>query len=41
MSSFKKLVGERDKRFSSDWTRKKKARDYIEKPKIHENADTT
>ncbi|KAF2112948.1 hypothetical protein BDV96DRAFT_147529 [Lophiotrema nucula] len=33
------LVGERDKRFGSDYKRKKEVRSYIEEPKTHENAD--
>lgn len=38
---FEKTVGDRDKRFGSDWRRKKQVREYIEEPKIHENADMT
>ncbi|KAF2011559.1 DUF1264-domain-containing protein [Aaosphaeria arxii CBS 175.79] len=38
---FEKLVGERDAKFGSDWRRKKEARQHIEEPSIHKNADAT
>ena len=36
---FESVVGDRDKRFGSDWKRKKEVREYIEEPKLHEHAD--
>ncbi|KAJ9637792.1 hypothetical protein H2199_007286 [Coniosporium tulheliwenetii] len=36
---FEKMVGERDKRFGSDWRRKREVRSYIEEPEIHPDAD--
>lgn len=36
-----KAMDERDKRFGSDWRRKKEIREYIEEPKVHEDADQT
>jgi hypothetical protein len=36
---YEKTIDDRDKRFGSDWRRKKEVREYIEVPKIHENAD--
>ncbi|KAF2276349.1 DUF1264-domain-containing protein [Westerdykella ornata] len=39
MPDFEKVIGERDKKFGSDWRRKKEVREHIETPKIHENAD--
>lgn len=36
-----KAMDERDKRFGSDWRRKKEVREYIEEPKVHEDADQT
>ncbi|KAF2190213.1 DUF1264-domain-containing protein [Zopfia rhizophila CBS 207.26] len=41
MPEFETAVGERDKRFGSDWKHKKEIRSYIEEPKVHENADAT
>lgn len=41
MPDFEKRVKERDQRFGSDYQRKKGVREYIEVPKIHENADAT
>lgn len=38
---FEERVGDRDKRFGSDWKRKQEVRAYIEEPKIHGNADAT
>lgn len=38
---FEETVGERDKRFGSDWRRKKEVREYIEEPRVRGNADTT
>ncbi|KAF2259295.1 DUF1264-domain-containing protein [Lojkania enalia] len=38
---FEAVVGDRDKRFGSDWKRKKEIRSYIEEPKVHQNADAT
>lgn len=32
---FEKIVGERDRRFGSDWKQKKGKREYIEEPEIH------
>jgi hypothetical protein len=37
---FEKAVGERDKRFGSDWRRKRELRRDIEEPKIHQDADS-
>ncbi|KAI1769033.1 DUF1264-domain-containing protein [Hypoxylon sp. FL1150] len=36
---FEKAVGERDKRFGTDWKRKKELREGIEVPQIHRDAD--
>ncbi|OIW25404.1 DUF1264-domain-containing protein [Coniochaeta ligniaria NRRL 30616] len=36
-----KTMDERDKRFGSDWRRKKEIREYIEVPKLHEDVDQT
>ncbi|CAJ2510217.1 Uu.00g061170.m01.CDS01 [Anthostomella pinea] len=36
---FEETVGERDRRFGTDWKRKKALREGIEVPKIHEDAD--
>lgn len=36
---FEKAVGERDRRFGTDWKRKQELRGYIKEPKIHEDAD--
>lgn len=33
--AFEKMVGERDKRFGSDYRRKREIRDYIQPPEIH------
>jgi hypothetical protein len=38
---FEKLVGERDKKFGSDWKQKKAKREYIQEPEIHSDADWT
>jgi len=38
---FEKMVGDRDKRFGSDYKRKQELREYIEKPEIHPDADQT
>ncbi|KAI5924875.1 hypothetical protein F4810DRAFT_99883 [Camillea tinctor] len=38
---FEKVVGERDRRFGVDWRHKKKLREGIEVPDIHEDADAT
>ncbi|KAI1267396.1 DUF1264-domain-containing protein [Xylariaceae sp. FL1019] len=37
---FEKIVGERDKRFGTDWKRKRELRKGIEEPKIHPDADS-
>ncbi|KAI1367778.1 DUF1264-domain-containing protein [Xylaria arbuscula] len=36
---FEKAVGDRDRRFGTDYKRKKELRKHIEVPKIHEDAD--
>ena len=36
---FEKVVEDRDKRFGSDWKRKKQVREHIGEPELHENAD--
>ncbi|KAI2642749.1 DUF1264-domain-containing protein [Xylaria nigripes] len=36
---FEKIVGERDKRFGTDWCRKKKLREEIESPAINQRVD--
>ena len=36
---FEALLDKRDKRFGSDWRRKKQVREYIEEPKLNPNAD--
>ncbi|KAF1346077.1 hypothetical protein BDV97DRAFT_378962 [Delphinella strobiligena] len=36
---FEKMVADRDARFGTDYKRKQKAREYIEEPKIHPDAD--
>lgn len=36
---FEGAVGERDKRFGTDWKRKKELREGIEVPQIHQDAD--
>lgn len=41
MPDFEKRIKDRDARFGSDYQRKKEVREYIEEPKIHENADAT
>ncbi|KAJ4362280.1 hypothetical protein N0V83_010373 [Neocucurbitaria cava] len=41
MPDFEKKIEDRDRRFGSDFRRKKEVRQYIEEPKIHENADAT
>lgn len=41
MPDFEKAVGERDKKFGTDWKRKKEIRAYIEEPEIHADADAT
>jgi len=38
---FDKHVGERDRRFGSDYKAKAEARKYIEEPKVHPDADMT
>lgn len=38
---FDKMVGDRDRRFGTDYKRKAEVRSYIEEPKIHEDADAT
>ena len=38
---FEKHVGDRDKRFGSDWKKKKELRKNIEVPEIHPDADQT
>ncbi|EAU81723.1 DUF1264 domain-containing protein [Coprinopsis cinerea okayama7 len=39
MPKFEEVVGERDKRFGSDWKRKKEIRGYIPVPELHPDAD--
>ncbi|TFK19283.1 DUF1264 domain-containing protein [Coprinopsis marcescibilis] len=39
MPAFEKAVGDRDERFGSDWKGNMEARDYIETPDIHPDAD--
>jgi hypothetical protein len=41
MPNYEKVLEERDMRFGTDRGRKKEAREYIEVPKIHPNADAT
>lgn len=41
MPDFEKTVGERDKRFGSDWRRKKEVREYIGEPETFGEADAT
>jgi hypothetical protein len=41
MPNFEKRMKDRDERFKTDSQRKKEVREYIEEPKIHENADAT
>lgn len=41
MPEFEKIVGERDARFGSDWSRKKEIRQGIKEPEIHQDADAT
>jgi hypothetical protein len=41
MPDFDEKVGERDKRFGSDFKRKAGVREYIEEPKLEGNADWT
>ena len=36
---FEEVVGERDRRFGSDWKRKKSVREYIEEPVLEGEAD--
>ncbi|KAL1302959.1 hypothetical protein AAFC00_003277 [Neodothiora populina] len=36
---FEKVVGERDRRFGTDYKQKQKVREYIQEPKIHPDAD--
>jgi hypothetical protein len=36
---FERAVGDRDRRFRSDWKRKRELRAGIKEPKIHEDAD--
>lgn len=38
---FEKMVGERDKKFGTDWKRKKELRKEIEEPEVHPDADNT
>ncbi|KAI0143565.1 DUF1264-domain-containing protein [Xylariaceae sp. FL1272] len=38
---FEKIVGDRDRRFGTDWKRKRELRKGIEEPKIHPDADST
>jgi hypothetical protein len=39
MPNFEKTMEDRDKRFGSDFRRKRQVREYIKEPKIHDNAD--
>lgn len=41
MPDFEKRLKDRDERFGTSSERKKKVREYIEEPKVHENADAT
>jgi hypothetical protein len=41
MPGFEERLKERDERFGVDSQRKKKVREYIEVPEVHENADAT
>ncbi|KAF1949836.1 DUF1264-domain-containing protein [Byssothecium circinans] len=41
MPDFEERVGDRDKRFGSDWKRKAESRGYIEEPVLEGNADWT
>ncbi|GAB7347099.1 hypothetical protein MBLNU459_g3228t1 [Dothideomycetes sp. NU459] len=38
---FEKMVGDRDKRFGTDYKQKAKAREYIGEPEIHSDADAS
>lgn len=41
MKGFEEVVGERDRKFGSDWRRKKDVREYIESPEVMGDADVT
>lgn len=41
MPNCEKTIEERDQRLGNDYKRKQKVREYIQEPKIHENADWT
>lgn len=41
MPNFDKVMEDRDKRFGTDYKRKKEVREYIQVPKVHRNADAT
>lgn len=41
MKGFEEVVGERDRKFGSDWRRKKEVREYFESPEVMGAADVT